>query len=80
MEHHLVSLTTPPYVHLHTPVILMYPRPLFYHKVQWNPSIAATLGEQHSGRYIGVACIEGLFCTQTVCLGPECLAVISQLP
>ncbi len=28
---------------------------------QWNPSIAATLGEQHFGRYIGVAFIEGLF-------------------
>ncbi len=26
-------------------------------------SIAATLGEQHFGRYIGVAFIEGLFCT-----------------
>ncbi len=32
-------------------------------KVQWNPSIAATLGEQHFGRYIEVAFIEGLFCT-----------------
>ncbi len=34
--------------------------------LQWNPSIAATLnlGEQHFGRYIGVAFIEGLFCTQ----------------
>ncbi len=31
--------------------------------IQWNPSIAATLGEQHFGRYIGVAFIEGLFCT-----------------
>ncbi len=27
-----------------------------------NPSIAATLGEQNFGRYIGVAFIEGLFC------------------
>ncbi len=41
--------------------------------------IAATFGEQHFGRYIGVAFIEGLFCTQTVHLGPGCLAVISQL-
>ncbi len=32
-------------------------------EVQWNPSIAATLGEQHFGHYIGVAFIEGLFCT-----------------
>ncbi len=48
--------------------------------IQWNPSIAATLGEQHFGRYTEVvAFIEGLFCTQTVHLGPECLAVISQL-
>ncbi len=31
------------------------------------------------GRYIGVAFIEGLFSTQTVHLGPGCLAVISQL-
>ncbi len=31
--------------------------------VQWNPSIAATLGEQYFGRYIGVAFIEGLFYT-----------------
>ncbi len=33
--------------------------------MQWNPSIAATLGEQYFGRYIGVAFIEGLFFTQT---------------
>ncbi len=32
-------------------------------ELQWNPSIAATLGEQHFGRYIGMAFIEGLFCT-----------------
>ncbi len=38
-------------------------------RLQWNPSIAAALGEQHFGRYIGVACIEGLFCTQTVMFG-----------
>ncbi len=40
-----------------------------------NPSIAATLGEQQFGHYIGVAFIEGLFCTQTVHLGPGCLAI-----
>ncbi len=28
-----------------------------------TPSIAATFGEQNFGRYIGVAFIEGLFCT-----------------
>ncbi len=35
--------------------------------MQWNLSIAATLGEQHFGRHIGVAFIEGLFCTQLNC-------------
>ncbi len=39
-------------------------------KLQWNPSIAATLGEHNFGLYIGVAFIEGLFCTQSVHLGP----------
>ena len=29
--------------------------------VQWNPSITATIGEQHDGRYTGVAVVEG-FC------------------
>ncbi len=41
--------------------------------------IAATLGEQHFGLYIGVAFMRGCFVTQTVRLGPECLAFISQL-
>ncbi len=31
-------------------------------------------GEQHFGRFIGVAFIEGLFRTQFVYLGPGCLA------
>ncbi len=48
--------------------------------VQWNPSIAATLGEQHFGPYTGVAFIEGLSCTQTVHLGPGFLAVIQRWP
>ncbi len=47
--------------------------------VQWNPSMAATLGEHYFGRYTGVAFIDRLFCTQTVHLGHEFLAVISQL-
>ncbi len=34
-----------------------------------EPSIAATLGEQHFGRYIGVAFIEGLFCTTNCSFG-----------
>ncbi len=46
--------------------------------LQWNPSIAATLGEQNFGCYIGVAFIEGLFCTQTVRLIPGFLAVIQR--
>ena len=44
--------------------------------LQWNP----TLGEQNVGRYIGVAFIEVLFCTQTVHLGPGFLAVIQRWP
>ncbi len=48
--------------------------------IQWNPSIAATLGEQNVGCYIGVAFIEGLFCTQIVHLGPGFLAVIQRWP
>ena len=51
-----------------------------YLAIQWNPSIAATLGEQNFGRYIGVAFIEGLFCTQIVHLEPGCLAVIQRWP
>ncbi len=40
--------------------------------LQWNPSIAATLGEQNFGRYIGGGPLLSawLFCTQTVHLGP----------
>ncbi len=40
-------------------------------------TVAATLGEQNFGRYIGVAFIEGLFCTQTVRLGPGLLAEVA---
>ncbi len=43
---------------------------ILHASIQWNPSIAATLGEQNFGRYIGVAFIEGLFCKQIVHLGP----------
>ncbi len=49
-------------------------------KIQWNPSIAATLGERNVGHYIGAAFIEGLFCTQIVHLGPGFLAVIQRWP
>ncbi len=48
-------------------------------KLQWNPSIAATLGEQHFGHYTEVAFIERLFCTQTVHFGPGRYNYISQL-
>ncbi len=41
--------------------------------VQWNP-YSGHPGEQHFGCYIGVAFIEGLFCTQHFHLGPEFLA------
>ncbi len=47
--------------------------------LKWNPSIAATLGEQKlmlAVIIIGEAFIEGLFCTQIVHLGPGFLAVI----
>ena len=33
--------------------------------IQWNPSITATIGEQHYGCYIGVAVVEG-FCVLNV--------------
>ncbi len=48
-------------------------------QLQWNPSIAATLGNKTfilAVIIIGVAFIERLFCTQTVHLEPGCLAVI----
>ena len=34
---------------------------IIYNNIQWNPSIMATIGEQHDGRYTGVAVVEG-FC------------------
>ena len=45
----------------------------------WNPSITDTFEEQSFGRYTEVAFVEGLFCIQTLHLGPVYLAVISQL-
>ena len=39
-------------------------------ELQWNPSITDTFGEQCFGLYTEVAFVEGLFCTQTVHLGP----------
>ena len=33
--------------------------------IQWNPSITATIGEQHDDRYTGVAVVEG-FCVLNV--------------
>ena len=47
--------------------------------IQWNPSITDTFGEQSFGRYTEVAFVEGLFCIQTLHLGPVYLAIISQL-
>ncbi len=48
--------------------------------IQWNPSIAVTLGEQHFGHYMGWPLLRGLFCTQTVHLGPGFLAIIQRWP
>ena len=45
-------------------------------EIQWNTSITDTFGEQCFGLYTKVAFVERLFCTQTVHLGPGCLAVI----
>ena len=47
--------------------------------IQWNPSITDTFGEHSFGRYTEVAIVEGLFCVQTLHLGPVYLAVISHL-
>ena len=44
--------------------------------IQWNPSITDTFWKQCFGLYTEVAFVERLFCTQTVHLGPGCLAVI----
>ena len=38
-----------------------------------------TFGEQSFGRYTEVALVEGLFCVQTLHLGPVYLVIISQL-
>ncbi len=54
--------------------------------IQWNPSIAATLGEQHVGRYIGVAFINPrraaaprvIVVGQSVCLS-VCMCILSLL-
>ena len=43
--------------------------------IQWNPSITDTFGEL-AFIHAEVAFVERLFCTQTVHLGPGCLAFI----
>ena len=43
-----------------------------------EPSITS-VGEQSFGRCTEVAFVEGLFCVQTLHLGPVYLAIISQL-
>ncbi len=45
-------------------------------EIQWKRSIMDTFGEQCFGLYTEVAFVEGLFCSQTVHLGPGFLAVI----
>ena len=59
--------------------LAMYNNYIVHNIIQWNPSITDTFGEQSFGRYTEVAFVEGLFCVQTLHLGPEYLAVISQL-
>ena len=48
--------------------------------LQWNLSIAATLGEQHYGRYTGLAALQGFgyygSLYSQVQSGPELVAVI----
>ncbi len=44
--------------------------------IQWNPSITDIFGGTMFGLYTEVVFVERLFCTQTVYLGPGCLAVI----
>ena len=38
---------------------------IYNYIIQWNPSITATIGEQHDGRYTGVAVVEW-FCVLNV--------------
>ena len=38
--------------------------------IQWDPFIMDTFGEHSFGRYTEVAVVEGLFCVQTLHLGP----------
>ncbi len=47
--------------------------------LHWKLSIMATFEDQHWGHYREVAFIEELFYTQTVYLGPGCLAIIEKL-
>ena len=47
--------------------------------LQWDPFITDTFGEHSFGRYTEMAFVEGLFCVQTLHLGPVYLAVISQM-
>ena len=41
--------------------LLNLSKPLIHSHVQWNPSIAATLGEWHFGCYTEVAVVEGFY-------------------
>ncbi len=63
----------------------MFAASMFHHvmvinlrlQLQWNPSIAATLGEQNFGRYVGWPLLRDCF---VVHLGPRFLAVIQRWP
>ena len=48
-------------------------------ELQWDPFITDTFGEHSFGHCTEVAIVEGLFCVQTLHLGPMYLAVILQL-
>ena len=50
-----------------------------YTEVAFITESTDTFGEQSFGCYTEVAFVEGLFCVQTLHLGPVYLAVISQL-
>ena len=65
---------------IHAPIVLNSVKVLKEKSyIQWDPFITDTIGEHSFGRYTEVAVVEGLFCVQTLHLGPVYLAVISQL-
>ena len=41
----------------------------WYSDIQWNPSIAVTVGEWHFGCYTEVAVVEGFHCIRAATVG-----------